>query len=700
MKFNFLPFLLYILLLGLLPMNSFAQKESDQPLFKPTPSWVKSYPFPKLKSKYKKDWIRVQIEEQYNHITGEEYNRLFFYINTKKGTELGSFYENIQPDYERIDLNKFAIHRARKTIAMEKELHLKTTNSQTQIAHQQYHNQKELTIYFDQIQAGDLIEIAYTIIGKQPDLHNALFLGRTIMDNSLVGKEYLRVINDSPIYYTLLNTKIKPKVKKEKEQYIFELIGSSQKYLSGGISPNWYIQTPKINITDKSNWNELVNLSLKNHQLELPPSDMIQQKVKELIQNISQKEKQIEAILNFIQQEIKYLSYGLIEPKPPETTLGKGYGDCKSMSLLTIKMLECLAVEAYPILVHTRGIDDRLINSHSFIFNHEIIEFIYQGDTIPFDATINFQQGSIYQKYVHDFRYGLRVIKGNNQLSKLNYKKPHKIVYTHVVTPNLDTTANEIMYNFRNTVDFFGQAANESYNIYKEKSGQGVYNKYWDYDLGEKDCHNINNNSRNFEYTFNQDSITASFKYHFDDCIRTSSENDLLLKFYPFTLFNHLIMNISEEDILGYFPLPKFQKVEAYYKIALKDSVNFMPDTLIIDNDWLQYRKIIWADNDTVYADFSIELLKTYLKKTRFKEVEKVFEQILDQKEILIRKTTIKTVQPKNNIKELLINALLISTPIIILGLIIRFIRRRKRKIKALESEVERLNKIINKNNK
>ena len=116
---------------------------------------------------------------------------------------------------------------------------------------------------------------------------------------------------------------------------------------------------------------------------------MIKNKVELLTKGIDKKEDKIKAILDFIQRDIAYLAYGLINPKRPELTLEKQYGDCKSKSLLTIKMLECIDVAAFPVVVHTKGIDERTINSHAFIFDHEVIEFVHNGDTILFES-LNF----------------------------------------------------------------------------------------------------------------------------------------------------------------------------------------------------------------------------------------------------------------------------------------------------------------------
>ena len=695
MKIQFL-----IIVLILFSIQLIGQKTDETTVFEPIPNWVKTYPKPELKTEYNLGCVRVHSETQYNQITGENYSRFFFYINDINGIKkLSRFSEYYEPAYQVFNLHKVAIHQGEKTTVLTNELHTEIIHFDEKIGTTQYDGDAKFIIHFDRLKVGDLVEISYSIKGKQPDLGNYLFYSNNLEGNDFIGINYDRILNypDKEIHYTLLNSDEKPTIKKNANYYELELITTTQEAFSE-TGKHWYISHKKLYASDFSSWNELVKLDLINHQLEISPSKSIQNKVQLLTKGIKNKDEKITAIFDFIQRDIEYLEYGLIEPKRPEITLNKGYGDCKSMSLLTIKMLECIDITAYPVAVNSHGIDDRLIQSKAFIFDHEVIEFVYEGDTILFDATMNFQEGKSYKRTVNDFRYGLRTIEGSDKLTRFPYQTSGKFIYneTRKVRRNYN---DELEYNSNKEVIFEGALAEKLYKL-KEESNLRIM---WEDGVKDHYSNTWCSVPEGFHQDFFYDEFVPKFSITIDNqtCHLSqiyNSDNDDTLKLYP-DLLKSWWENFDVQESSRLFEVLPFNDVTFNYEIILEDSISIKSDSIIIKNDWLDYKQVIEQKGNIIYATYHIKILKSYLSNKRFKEVKSVIEQIQDDMVITIDRRFLPK-ESKWKSLESYIPFLIIGFLLAFIGIvwwIIRTLRKRKKRIIELKNEVVELKEELEK---
>lgn len=77
------------------------------------------------------------------------------------------------------------------------------------------------------------------------------------------------------------------------------------------------------------------------------------------------------------------------QPHAAAETRDVGYGDCKDMTTLLVSYLRQAGIEAYPVLIATRG--SAVIDPEfpTFNFNHLITAAIIEGDTLWMDPTCN-----------------------------------------------------------------------------------------------------------------------------------------------------------------------------------------------------------------------------------------------------------------------------------------------------------------------
>ena len=654
-KIAFLELIVVFLLSLFLQYNSFGQESKKNFAPKPAPNWIKKYPKAKLKKgfDYKSDLILIHHEVQYNHEVGETYNRFFYYLRTIEGlNQIKSFYFDYAPDYEEVFVNDINIYRNNKKIALNTQLQIENEIKEKQIGGEGYDIDGKLSIYFDRTKAGDIIEITYTKKGFQPDLHGVLLSG-TLKVNELRGKRFLRISSakNKPLKHKSFNSSKKPRITKSNGITTLELITDQYKKQLETQTPSWYDTSTLLEVNDFTSLKEYLDLNLKNFDLDEEPSLEIRAKVKKLIRQHPTKEAQINAILNYIQGEIKYLDYEKMEPKPPGNVLRQGFGDCKSMTLLTIKMLEVIGVQSWPVIVNINGLDERWNNIH-FVNNvdHAVLEFVYKNDTLVFDATRDFQKGSIYQKYHNDFKYGFRVKEGNDKLNPLNHN-----YYSHTITEativatgttkaeynssnvNLEkgattivaTETSEAEYNSLNLI-FEGDVANKMNHLFHEYGIQKVYKSVYRYlptdfafDFNEKDL------VLNYESQDNAPKSVLKIQPQkpSKSLFSSSFYGDDPGVFIPQGISKNLGILVS--DKLGaYFSLPNFDEITETYKFIHPRADSIKEDSVQLKNDWIHFSKKIERIRDTLTVKYHIKILKSDLGSSRYTEVSKEINRI------------------------------------------------------------------------
>ncbi len=632
-----------LLLLGVCLIShkvSFSQPSINPICPEPIPTWVKSYPKPTLEKNYSKDidLVLVHNEMQYNNITTQRFSRHLFYINTIEGLNNFDYYNiPFTPDYETIQIHNATIYRNKEKISLQENLYTRYIYSQKQIDGDFYSDYAKMQLFINKLKVGDLLEITYSRTGIQPDIGNYLMVDLNVHPENLIGKTIVRLLNhpDKTINYKALNFEANLISKSTSEYTIMELEYTNKSAVKTteirNPIPNWFETDKIIYFTDLCSWEEGVALNYKNHQLNIKATAYIHDFTKQLIQGVTKKTDQIKTILDYIQDEIEYLDYGLIEPKPPETVIKQQYGDCKSKSLLAIKMLETIGIKAWPVIVRLGGLDDRYKNSNNIvIFDHEIIEFVVQEDTLLYDLTKDLQHGDIYQSNVSDFRYGLRIIPGTDKLTKLKHKKDSKISFDITIVPTLDKG----IYKIENKIHFYGTSANDFIALYKSRGIKGVNSQLMNYQEKNFLCH-TSEDFYKYDFTYSKDKPQAVLYQQYQHCRYYQDEFQLdipVIQKYIID-FKYRIPYQSGDFIFT----PNFNETEILYKIIpSSDTINFTPDTLMIENDCLIFTKRTWMANDTVYAYYYANTLQTHFSDERIEDFNILIDSIYQQLDIFL----------------------------------------------------------------
>lgn len=691
MKLN-LRILLSILIYFSIYITSNAQNNIKKYVLEPTPTWVKKYPIPELQESYSQKLPMLQLESQYNHETGENYTRVFYYLKDLTAiNKIRSYYTDYEPDYETVSIHKVTIHREAQKISYGDQLHVEYAQEGKQINGKHYDVDGKVIIFFDnKLKIGDIIELAYTSKGFQPDLHNSLFYDQTLTRSKLKGKIYARVLSkkNKPIQYTLLNANKKPNIKTRNGIMSIEYIHDSKDNPEDNNAPIWHQLDPKIYITDLNSWSDFLKLNQLNFQLDRKPTSEVVQKVNEIVNKNDEKTAQINAILQYIQKDIEYLEYDKIKPKQPEIVLKQGFGDCKSMSLLAIKMLETINVEAWPVIVNSDGYDNRLLDVVNHAFDHCVLEFVHKRDTILFDATNDPQLGTIYQKYTSDFRYGFRIKKGTSQVTKINHKERNEIDFESIVQLRKEEE-NNYYKSVIEKITYKGEIANNHIDTYKQLGAKHLASNLR-YNILTSSW--IPDSIVNFSHSENEPKAILKLSEYNPGTIIFNSDFETNTKYLKPKGIQSILSISKENPSAPIFELPKINKTTLTYKFLLPGTEKVAEDSSVYKKDWVNFSKKVIHQKDTLIAAYTLELLKKELDSKRFDEIHKDIDSIKKLSIIEVDFTLGENIH-RNSLFffDYVIPIIFLVIVILTILLIIKFIKRGK-KIKKQKIEINSLN--------
>jgi len=198
-----------------------------------------------------------------------------------------------------------------------------------------------------------------------------------------------RILNEQ---YNTAKADLKPQLisDADKDVYAWEFHDVPQIIPEPGMPPVTEI-TPVILLSTFFSWDEIYQWWWKLARDKIAADSAMKAKVKELSDGKSSLKEKARAIYNFAAREVRYVAieYGQAgyEPHQASEIFRNRYGDCKDKSILLISMLKEIGVEAYPVLIGTKGVVIAPDDFPSIIFNHCIVLARVGDETIFLDPT-------------------------------------------------------------------------------------------------------------------------------------------------------------------------------------------------------------------------------------------------------------------------------------------------------------------------
>jgi|GEM_PF-1186977 len=400
----------------------------------PVPEWVRPQPTPEYGANLPEGASRglyyflldqqTQVEKQ------ESYSRVAYKVTSAAGLQGGSQISfSFDPGYQSLDLHTLAVVRDGQTqnrLILEK---MQLLQQERDLERHQYNGQLTALFLLEDVRVGDVIEYSFTRKGENP------IFGHHYMDTQLtqwgspIGRQSIRVIaaaGHSLTYQQLGGKPLSLSTQSDGGLTIYEwrLKDRTAAQFEAG-APSWYLPLSLLQITDFQDWKEVVDWARPLYA-PTPLSEPLRAKVQELVAGLKNDEERTVAVLDFVQNDIRYLGMELgprsHAPSEPDQVFRLRYGDCKDKVRLFCALLNEIGISAVPALTHSdRGkkLKDWLPTIEAF--DHVIARVDLGASSYWVDPTLTDQAGTLDLHALPDYGWALPIEAGSRTLQRVEH---------------------------------------------------------------------------------------------------------------------------------------------------------------------------------------------------------------------------------------------------------------------------------------
>jgi hypothetical protein len=400
--------------------------------------------------------------------------------------------------------------------------------------------------------------------------------------------------------------------------------------------PTWTMPYKYFTLTSFKSWKD-VNTWAQNVFAvdEEPGLDAV---FDEIFTGSETKEDQINKIINYVQDEIRYMGIesgiGSIKPFPPEQVVKQRFGDCKDKSLLLVSLLKKIGIEkAYPALVNVnlQHEVDRHFPSNQ-VFNHCIATFEYENNSYWVDPTMNLQGGDFKnQNYINygkaliigmpaDTLQNMPAVKAESRLAIVDeytissFSEPAELSMTSVrygLEADMRRAALEY-YTIDNIKKLFEEDLKLIFPVVNETKEPAITD-------------DIEKNVFSVKYSYSVD----GFWQDGDEGTNDATKGLWIFRFEPVMLYQDLKISACEERKFDY---------QLIYPMDLNYRVIFhFPKEILVDDDYDIYdneaftyqEKIEQLNSTSIQIEYRLRYKSNYLKASDYMEMCEQKNEIL-----------------------------------------------------------------------
>lgn len=471
-----------LLLLAFCPYLAVSQKVQHES----TPGWIQpvSYSTESTDTFNTGGYHYLLLERQFNLPTREYYNRTSVKVLTEKGLEdVSSISVNFDPSYERLVFHTVSIKRGDQILNKLKTNQFEILRREKNMDRLIYDKSLDAILNLDDVQVGDIVEYSYSLRGSNPVFNNLFF--RTLYFNYSVpiGKTYTRIRcpKERTLQIKTFNNAAEPS-KTEDANTIFYTWESENvpAVLTDDNVPSWHEANSNVEISEFESWKKLVQWGLPLYNTARVSSRAIDEKIEILQKKHQNADSLINATIEFVQDEIRYLSFsdGIqgYKPHSPAQVFTQRFGDCKDKSLLLSYMLQKMGIQCYPALVSTlygKVLDASLPSPG--LFDHCIAQIVHKDSVFWIDATATLQRGDLKSKSVIPYGQALVISETTTALTPIVFDPgPSSIKIEEDYTFKMVGGSTTLLVK---TI-FSGDEANSIRNYWKSNSAEEIKKSY------------------------------------------------------------------------------------------------------------------------------------------------------------------------------------------------------------------------------
>lgn len=351
--------------------------------------------------------------------TSATYERSVYRITSESALQSGgSFSWSYDPTYETFTLHHLRVIRDGVVQERLREDAVQIIQQERDLDRHMLNGRLTALILLDDVRTGDVVDCAFSRRGANP-----VFDGR-YMDGFGTGWSV-------PVRHQRIRVRAPAGREIRHKHHGGSPLGFSSSALDGhtvltwegrGLPvistedelPSWFTPYPFLQLTEFADWASVARWAVPLYEIPAPIPGEISAQAAALTNGFSRDEDKIAAILQFVQQEIRYLGLelgpGTHRPTAPGDVLARRFGDCKDKTLLFCTLMRAAGFEAWPALVHT-SYRDRIAGwmSTPYAFDH-VIACVALGEFRWWvDPTLTHQRGGPLHRGLPDYRIALPV---------------------------------------------------------------------------------------------------------------------------------------------------------------------------------------------------------------------------------------------------------------------------------------------------
>lgn len=590
-----------IILLLLLSFNLLAQ-----PKQKSSPVWAVDYNYldaPEIDASELSDGIFTLLyTEQVNIPEQTYYAKITKKITDNVGiSDVSTLNIDYDPTYQQLYIHSITVYRGDKKIDKLDLKNFEVLRRESDAENFIYDGSLSAMLHLSDIRTGDIVEYSYSLQGFNPI--DSKYSGSFYLNDIVpMGISAIHIFTKSPINYKVFNDDLKPEITEKNglKNYAWLLQNTTVQTFEDN-TPSWVLTYKRLMVSEYNEWSEVVDWGLKVYDVSFLPSQEFNNLVKRINNTSKTEGEKISQALNFVQDEVRYLGLengiGAYQPFSPNKVLENRFGDCKDKSLLLVKLLNALEIEAYPMLVNTylKKTILELPPSTKF-FNHCVVKVIdSKNREFWYDPTMQNQGGNYNTTYFPDYRYGLVLTEGSSVFDEIEPSMTNK---TEVIDNYyLEAVGGNAILEVKSV--YRENSADEMRNYFRNNSLNSIKSEYKDYyDRLYKSVQVLSepkyedDSLKNVLITYEKYQIDSLWNPH------EMKKNYIAAEFYPYSIYDIFLVPEKSDRKLPFelsYPATKEHKVNIHLPIQWSAK----NENDITSNDYFYYTDNISYDRKT-----------------------------------------------------------------------------------------------------
>jgi tetratricopeptide (TPR) repeat protein len=283
-------------------------------------------------------------------------------LNGRKGIEKLGEYRNItyDPSYQKLTLNVARIHKADGSIREITPRHVQLRDVSTD--YQVYDHEKQLIISFPSLEVGDVIEVKWTVRGKNPEHDGRFFTRYSFGDITypvVLDDIRVRLPKDMPFKYACEAGKVEPQVREKDGQRLYRWHQDLCPRLPQDENlPSREEMRASIVCSTFPSWEAVGKWKQKLRADCWTCTADVSKVVDHVTKGLTDPVAKARALTYWLRRNVRYISAGEkhdYTPHPPGEVLANRFGDCKDTSQLLAVMLTQAGIQ---VELATLGVQD------------------------------------------------------------------------------------------------------------------------------------------------------------------------------------------------------------------------------------------------------------------------------------------------------------------------------------------------------